>query len=70
VKETAMFDLTIEFDRPDGLAAFGEAPGQAGISIEGGGLFTDHDHQLILLTNDQLAAAAVTKAWDRPPSRR
>ena len=41
-----MFDLTIEFDRPDrpnrldrpdGLAAFGEAPGQAGISIEGGG---------------------------------
>jgi hypothetical protein len=35
-----MFDLTIEFDQPDGLAAFGEALGQAGISVEGGGLFT------------------------------
>ena len=129
-----MFDLTIEFDRPDGLAAFGEALGQAGISIEGGGLFTvdgralahflvadglaaqrvlagagiqvtavrevlarrldqdapgqlgaitraiaqtgtsvevlysDHDRQLILLTNDEVAAAAATKAWDRPPN--
>ena len=126
-----MFDLTIEFHRPDGLAAFGEALGQAGISIEGGGLFTvdgraiahflvadgpgaqrvlaaagipvtavrevlarrldqdapgqlgaitraiaqagasvevlysDHDHQLILLTNDQPAAAAATTAWHR-----
>lgn len=36
-----MYDLTIEFDgRPDGLAVLGEALGQAGISIEGGGLFT------------------------------
>jgi hypothetical protein len=129
-----MFDLTIEFDRPGGLAAFGEALGQAGISVEGGGLFTvdgraiahflvadglaaqrvlaaagirvtavrevlarrldqaapgqlgaitraladagtsvevlysDHDHQLILLTSDQVAAAAATRAWDRAPS--
>ena len=59
-----MFDLTIEFDRPDGLAAFGEAPGQAGIR------YPDHGHQLILRANDQLAAAAAAKAWDRPPNRR
>jgi hypothetical protein len=127
-----MFDLTIEFyDQPDGLALLGEALGQAGISVEGGGLFSidgraiahflvadglaaqrvlatagvhvtavrevltrrlnqetpgqlgaiaravteagatidvlysDHDHRLILLTGDQAAAAAATKAWDR-----
>lgn len=36
-----MFDLTIEFgDRPDGLATMGEALGAAGISVEGGALFT------------------------------
>jgi len=27
-----MFDLTIDFDQPDGLAVFGEALGRAGIS--------------------------------------
>jgi hypothetical protein len=127
-----MFDLTLELGgRPDALAAVGEALGTAGISIEGGGMFTvdgravahflvedgraarrvltgaglpvlavrevlarrlnqdapgqlgaitravaeagvrvdvlysDHDHRLILLTSDQAAAAAATKAWDR-----
>lgn len=36
-----MFDLTIELDgRPHALAVTGEALGQAGISIEGGGMFT------------------------------
>ncbi len=36
-----VFDLAIELDdRPDALAAMGEALGQAGISIEGGGMFT------------------------------
>lgn len=36
-----MFDLTIELGgRPHGLAMTGEALGQAGISIEGGGMFT------------------------------
>lgn len=65
-----MFDLTIEFGRSDrldgldGLAAFGEALGQAGIRYSG------HDHRLIPLTNDQVAAAAATKAWDRDPSGR
>lgn len=59
-----MFDLTIEFERPDGLAAFGEALGQAGIRC------SDHDHRLILRANDQLAVAAATKARDRPPGRR
>jgi hypothetical protein len=36
-----VFDLGIEFDgRLDGLAVMGEALGRAGISIEGGGMFT------------------------------
>lgn len=127
-----MYDLTIAFgDREDGLAVMGEALGSAGISIEGGGMFTldghaighflvadgeaarqvltaagikvtacrevlarrlrqdvpgqlgaitraiaeagasvevlysDHDHRLILLTSNQEAAAAATRAWDR-----
>jgi hypothetical protein len=134
--KSVMFDLTIEFGRPDDLAAFGEALGRAGISVEGGGLFTvdgrpiahflvadgltaqrvlgdagitvtavrevltrrldqaapgqlgaitraiaeagasvevlysDHDHQLILLTSNQAAAAAATRAWDKQPSGR
>jgi hypothetical protein len=127
-----VFDLAIDLGgRPDALAVMGEALGEAGISIEGGGMFavdgraighflvadsqaarrvlaaagipvtavrevlarrldqeppgqlgaitraaagagaridvlySDHDHRLILLTSDQAAAAAVTKAWDR-----
>jgi hypothetical protein len=36
-----VFDLAIELDRrPDALAVMGEALGQAGISVEGGGMFT------------------------------
>ena len=36
-----MFDVEIEFGgRPDGLAVLGETLGRAGISVEGGGLFT------------------------------
>lgn len=36
-----MFDLGIEFDgRPEALAVMGQALGRAGISIEGGGMFT------------------------------
>jgi hypothetical protein len=36
-----VFDLEIEFDgRPDGLAVLGETLGRAGVSVEGGGLFT------------------------------
>jgi hypothetical protein len=36
-----VFDLTIELDdRPGALAAVGEALGTAGLSIEGGGMFT------------------------------
>jgi hypothetical protein len=35
-----VFDLAIELDRrPDALAVMGEALGQAGISVEGGGMF-------------------------------
>jgi hypothetical protein len=41
LKENPVFDLTIDLDgRPDALAVVGEALGRAGISIEGGGMFT------------------------------
>jgi hypothetical protein len=34
-----VFDLTIDLDgRPDALAVMGEALGQAGVSVEGGGM--------------------------------
>ena len=40
-KAGAVFDLEIGFDgRADGLAVMGEALGGAGISVEGGGMFT------------------------------
>ena len=36
-----MFDLAVKLeDRPGQLAAFGEAMGRAGVSLEGGGVFT------------------------------
>lgn len=42
-----MHDLTIAFgDREDGLAVMGEALGNAGISIEGGGMFTLDGHAI------------------------
>jgi hypothetical protein len=46
-------------DQPDGLAVFGEALGQAGISIEGGGLFS-----LVLRSRPP------TDPPDKRPSRR
>jgi len=37
----AMFDVSIDLpDRPGALASFGEALGAAGVSLEGGGVFT------------------------------
>jgi hypothetical protein len=36
---------------------------EAGAVIEV--LYSDHDHRLILVTSDQGAAAAATRAWDR-----
>jgi hypothetical protein len=59
-----MFDLTIEFyDQPDGLALLGEALGHAGISIEGGGLFSvDGRATAHFLVADGLAAQRVLAA--------
>ena len=47
-----MFDVSIELpDRPGSLARFGEALGAAGVSLEGGGVFTvdgvGHAHFLV-----------------------
>ena len=41
MREVVVFDLAIELDdQPDALAVMGEALGHAGVSIEGGGMFT------------------------------
>jgi hypothetical protein len=56
-----VFDLAIDLSGPpDALAVFGEALGQAGISIEGGGMFTV-DGTLIahFLVEDGQAARSV-----------
>ena len=63
-----MFDLTIEFDdRSDGLAVLGEALGQAGISIEGGGMFTVDGRAIAhFLVEDGAAAQRVLAAAGIP----
>jgi hypothetical protein len=131
--EVGMKDLAIELqDRPGALAEMGEALGRAGVSIEGGGVFTaggagvahflvddpaaarqalegagirvvgenrvvtlrlrqgeagelgrvarrladagvnilvqysDHDHRLVLVVDDEAGATAVAEAWAGP----
>jgi hypothetical protein len=56
-----VFDLTIDLDgRPDALAVVGEALGRAGISIEGGGMFTVDGRAIAhFLVGDGLAARRV-----------
>ncbi len=63
-----MFDLTMEFDdRSDGLAVLGEALGQAGISIEGGGMFTVDGRAIAhFLVEDGAAAQRVLAAAGIP----
>lgn len=63
-----MFDLTMEFDdRSDGLAVLGEALGQAGISIEGGGMFTVGGRAIAhFLVKDGAAAQRVLAAAGIP----
>jgi hypothetical protein len=63
-----MFDLNIELDeRSDGLAVLGEALGQAGISIEGGGMFTVGGRAIAhFLVEDGAAAQRVLAAAGIP----
>ena len=63
-----MFDLTIELDdRSDGLAVLGDALGQAGISIEGGGMFTVDGRAIAhFLVEDGAAAQRVLAAAGIP----
>jgi hypothetical protein len=59
-----MKDLTIALDnRPGALAEMGDALGRAGVSIEV--LYSDHEHQLILLVDDLAKGRAVSEAWMR-----
>jgi hypothetical protein len=59
-----VFDLTIEFGgRPDALAVMGEALGQAGISVEGGGMFTVEGKAIAhFLVDDGAARRALAAA--------
>jgi hypothetical protein len=50
-------------EAPGELGAITRAVASAGARIDV--LYSDHDHRLILLTSDQAAASAATRAWDR-----
>jgi hypothetical protein len=53
----------LDQETPGQLGAITRAIAEAGVRVDV--LYSDHDHQLILLTSDQAAAATATKAWDR-----
>jgi hypothetical protein len=59
-----MTDLTIRMEnRPGALAAMGEALGQAGVSVRGGGVFADGATAVAhYLVEDGMAAASVLRA--------
>ena len=64
MKGARMFDLAVRLQgRPGQLAAFGEAMGAAGVSLEGGGVFTvdgvGHAHFLVA---DAVAGRAAAEA--------
>lgn len=49
--------------RPGQLGALTRRMADAGVNIEV--LYSDHDHQLVLVVNDPAAARAVAEAWMR-----
>jgi hypothetical protein len=60
-----VFDLAIELGRqPDALAVMGEALGRAGISVEGGGMFTVEGKAIahFLVEDGQAAGRALAAA--------
>jgi hypothetical protein len=60
-----LYDLTIAFGgQEDGLAVMGEALGNAGISIEGGGMFTLDGHAIghFLVADGEAARQVLTAA--------
>lgn len=60
-----MFDVSIELPgRPGSLARFGEALGAAGVSLEGGGVFTVDGvgHAHFLVEDGETARAALEQA--------
>jgi len=68
LKEDSVFDLAIDLDgRPDALAVMGEALGQAGVSVEGGGMFTADGRAIAhFLVKDGQAARRVLAAAGIP----
>jgi hypothetical protein len=53
----------LDQDRPGQLGAISRALADAGVTVEV--LYSDHDHRLIVVVDDQRAGAAATAAWDR-----
>jgi hypothetical protein len=65
LKEDLVFDLAIDLGgRPDALAVLGETLGRAGISIEGGGMFTVEGTAIahFLVGDGQAARSALAAA--------
>lgn len=50
-------------DVPGQLGALTRRMADAGVSIEA--LYSDHDHRLVLVVDDEAAARAVSAAWER-----
>jgi hypothetical protein len=53
--------LRLQQDVPGQLGALTRRMAEAGVNIEV--LYSDHNHQLILVVDDQLRGAAVAEAW-------
>ncbi|GAB3965271.1 hypothetical protein GCM10029978_027630 [Actinoallomurus acanthiterrae] len=53
----------LDQDKPGQLGAITRALATAGVNIEV--LYSDHDHRLILVTDDPDTAATATASWDR-----
>ncbi|MBN3932870.1 amino acid-binding ACT domain-containing protein [Streptomyces verrucosisporus] len=53
----------LDQERPGQLGAITRALADAGVTVEV--LYSDHDHRLVIVADDPVAAAAATAAWDR-----
>jgi hypothetical protein len=63
--DDAMYDLALRMsDRPGELARFGEAMGRAGVSVEGGGVFTVNGEAVahFLFEDGEAARSAAERA--------
>jgi organic hydroperoxide reductase OsmC/OhrA len=55
----------LDQDAPGQLGGLARAMADAGVNIEC--VYSDHDHQLVVVVDDAVAGARVSAAWDRRP---